>query len=101
MTSSISLPHSQLTNKPKIQILCIDITSFHQNTQFIFCTLAVFVFFLLYGYMQELLFTLEGFQPFGWYLTLVQFAYYTLFGTIETYAKHVSNRRYTFDPRLL
>ena len=31
---------------------------------------------------QELIFKLEGFKPFGWYLTLVQFACYTVIGVI-------------------
>ncbi|KAJ8305265.1 hypothetical protein KUTeg_015810 [Tegillarca granosa] len=32
---------------------------------------------------EELLFRLEGFQTFGWFLTLVQFACYTVFGLLE------------------
>ncbi|CAB3365111.1 Hypothetical predicted protein [Cloeon dipterum] len=43
--------------------------------------------------MQELLFTLDGFKPMGWYLTLVQFAYYSLFGWLEMKLKRESSRR--------
>ena len=38
---------------------------------------------MIFGAVQELIFTLEGMQPYGWYLTLVQFAYYTLFALIQ------------------
>lgn len=41
---------------------------------------------------QELIFTLEGFRPFGWYLTLIQFAYYTVFGWIECRVKGINRR---------
>ena len=33
--------------------------------------------------LQEWIFRIEGFKPYGWYLTLVQFALYSLFGVIE------------------
>jgi hypothetical protein len=41
----------------------------------------VFLFYLIYGYFAELIFTFEGIS--GWYITLVQFFYYTLFGLYE------------------
>lgn len=70
-------------NKKEITILCFDLTHYNELTQFMLCCLGVFAFYLLYGYLQELIFTLDGFKPFGWYLTLVQFAYYTVFGCVE------------------
>ncbi|KAF5280583.1 hypothetical protein FQR65_LT00336 [Abscondita terminalis] len=87
--------------KPKIQILCLDISNLQQNTQFLLCSVAVFIFFILYGYMQELIFTLEGFKPFGWYLTLVQFAYYSIFGIIEKILKQEGQRRMPLNIYLL
>ena len=33
--------------------------------------------------LQEWIFQIEGFKPYGWYLTLVQFALYSLFGGVE------------------
>lgn len=80
-------------NKPKLNILCIDITYFGKTTQFTLCTGAVFIFFLLYGYMQELIFTIDGFKPYGWFLTLVQFFYYSLFGFIEIGARKMTSRK--------
>lgn len=79
--------------KPKLSILCIDITYFGKTTQFVLCTGAVFIFFLLYGYMQELIFTIDGFKPYGWFLTLVQFSYYSIFGFIEISARRVTSRK--------
>ena len=32
---------------------------------------------------QELIFRLEEFRPYGWYLTLVQFGCYIIFGLVE------------------
>uniref|UniRef100_A0A914C1N3 Adenosine 3'-phospho 5'-phosphosulfate transporter 2 n=1 Tax=Acrobeloides nanus TaxID=290746 RepID=A0A914C1N3_9BILA len=45
--------------------------------QFLTLCLAVFVFYVGYGFMQELIFRLDGMQPFGWYLTLIQFMLYS------------------------
>ncbi|RZC40279.1 adenosine 3'-phospho 5'-phosphosulfate transporter [Asbolus verrucosus] len=79
--------------KPRIAILCLDISNRSQTVQFFICSGAVFVFFILYGYMQELIFTIEGFHHYGWYLTLVQFGYYTVFGLIETRIRNITSRR--------
>lgn len=93
MGIQIEIRDNGQSEKPKIKILCFDITPFSQTTQFLICCCVVFVFFLLYGYMQELIFTLDGFQPYGWYLTLVQFGYYTIFGLIEKYMNNVTSRK--------
>lgn len=78
--------------KQKSSILCLDISNFSQTVQFMLCCAAVFVFYLLYGYMQELIFTIKDFKPFGWYLTLVQFGYYTIFGIVETKIRGIHKR---------
>lgn len=78
--SGISKPS---TNPNEVRILCIDLTHYNATTQFLVCCGGVFFFFLMYGYLQELIFTLDGFKPYGWFLTLVQFAYYTGFGFFE------------------
>lgn len=76
----------------QVKILCFDLTSFSKSSQFILCCVGVFALFLIYGYLQELIFTLDGFKPYGWYLTLVQFLYYTIFGYVERIT-HVAPRR--------
>lgn len=66
-----------------ISILCFDLSKCNGQTQFIVCCIGVFVLYILYGYLQELIFSLDGFKPFGWFLTLIQFGYYTVFGYFE------------------
>lgn len=78
---------------PKVQVLCFDLSKQTKTVQFLLCSAAVFVFFLLYGYMQELIFTVPGFQPYGWYLTLVQFGLYSVYGLTEKYASRISSRK--------
>ncbi|VDM25771.1 unnamed protein product [Toxocara canis] len=50
-----------------------------------FCALSfgVFVFYIGYGYVQELIFRLDGMKPFGLYLTFIQFILYSLFAFTE------------------
>lgn len=48
----------------------------------------------LFFFFQELIFSVEGFKPFGWYLTLVQFGFYSLFGLIELQLIQDKRRRY-------
>lgn len=67
----------------EIKIFCCDLSEYSSNIQFIICCGGVFVLYLLYGYFQELIFSLDGFKPHGWYLTLIQFGYYTIFGYFE------------------
>ena len=43
-------------------------------------------------YLKELIFTLDELKPFGWDLTLIQFAYYTIFGWIECKSRGISRR---------
>nr|WBR79116.1 adenosine 3'-phospho 5'-phosphosulfate transporter [Gryllodes sigillatus] len=91
--SDIGSPNQSNSNpNSKVEVLYCDISHYSQNCQFLLCCVGVFVFYLIYGYFQELIFSLDGFKPFGWYLTLVQFAYYTLFGYAESLFKRVSRR---------
>ncbi|KAK2173450.1 hypothetical protein NP493_873g01021 [Ridgeia piscesae] len=85
---------SGVTPEPQpIMILGADLGGLPQSAQFLICCSGVFFFYLIYGYIQELIFKLEGFKPFGWYLTLIQFAFYTLFGVIELNIKTGSKRK--------
>lgn len=79
----VSYQRESKPNKKEVTILCFDLTHYNGLTQFLLCCAGVFVFYLLYGYLQELIFTLDGFKPYGWFLTLIQFGYYTGFGYIE------------------
>uniref|UniRef100_UPI00358FE954 adenosine 3'-phospho 5'-phosphosulfate transporter 2 n=1 Tax=Myxine glutinosa TaxID=7769 RepID=UPI00358FE954 len=85
------LPHIKAVDH--VYVLGIDLSKFSQTLQFFICLAGVFVFYLIYGYLQELIFSLKGFKPFGWYLTLVQFGYYSLFGLFELKLKQDKKRR--------
>lgn len=92
-SASISVSNATNNNKttnklaiepvPEIKIFCCDLSRYSSQCQFMICCLGVFVLYLLYGYFQELIFSLEGFKPYGWFLTLIQFGYYTIFGYFE------------------
>lgn len=86
---SITVPSKTQTMSPHIKsvddvvVLGMNLSKFNKLTQFFICVAGVFVFYLIYGYLQELIFSVEGFKSCGWYLTLVQFAFYSIFGLIE------------------
>jgi hypothetical protein len=80
-------------NTEAINILCFDISKLKRSWQFIILTTATFVFYLLYGYIQELMYKLPKFNQFSWYLTLVQFFLYTVFGAIETSVRRETKRK--------
>ncbi|XP_017532904.3 adenosine 3'-phospho 5'-phosphosulfate transporter 2 isoform X1 [Manis javanica] len=86
---SITVPCKTQTMSPHIKsiddivVLGINLSKFNKLTQFFICVAGVFIFYLIYGYLQELIFSVEGLKTFGWYLTLVQFAFYSIFGLIE------------------
>uniref|UniRef100_A0A8C1HMF7 Adenosine 3'-phospho 5'-phosphosulfate transporter 2 n=1 Tax=Cyprinus carpio carpio TaxID=630221 RepID=A0A8C1HMF7_CYPCA len=96
---SISVPSSTEVMSPHIKsveelrVLGINLNSFNTPTQFFICVAGVFLFYLIYGYLQELIFSVEGFKPFGWYLTLVQFGFYSLFGLVELQLTQDKRRR--------
>ncbi|XP_005098299.1 adenosine 3'-phospho 5'-phosphosulfate transporter 2 [Aplysia californica] len=79
--------------KEPLHLWCFDLTYLSRSSQFLILTFLTFAFYLVYGYMQELMFRLEGFKPFGWYLTLIQFAYYTCFGVAELQLKEDKTRK--------
>lgn len=68
-----------------LKIFCFAVESLDPKTEFIVCCGLVYLFFLIYGYLAELIFTLNGVS--GWYITLVQFFFYTIFGLIENAGK--------------
>lgn len=67
----------------EMRILCFELTYYNKTTQFLLSCAGVFVLYLLYGYLQELIFTEEEFKSYGWFLTLIQFGFYILFGLLE------------------
>ncbi|XP_030385192.1 adenosine 3'-phospho 5'-phosphosulfate transporter 2 [Scaptodrosophila lebanonensis] len=74
---------SSTESPPELRILCFELTYYNRTTQFLLSCAGVFILYIIYGYLQELIFTVEGFKPYGWFLTLVQFGYYICFGLVE------------------
>jgi UAA transporter family len=64
-----------------LKVLCFTFRNLSPKSEFFVCCALVFLFYLIYGYFAELIFTLEGVS--GWYITLVQFLFYTIFGVFE------------------
>ncbi|KAH0617935.1 hypothetical protein JD844_016709 [Phrynosoma platyrhinos] len=99
---SISIPSKSQVMSPHIKsvddviVLGINLSKFNKATQFFICVSGIFLFYLIYGYLQELIFSIEGFKPFGWYLTLVQFGFYSIFGLIELQLIQDKRRRASF-----
>nr|XP_053635263.1 adenosine 3'-phospho 5'-phosphosulfate transporter 2-like [Cherax quadricarinatus]XP_053635264.1 adenosine 3'-phospho 5'-phosphosulfate transporter 2-like [Cherax quadricarinatus] len=85
-SSSVSVTLGETLGQPKknvVELFGFPVSRLPPTPQFIFLSTAVFIFYIAYGYMLELIFTLEGMQPHGWYLTLVQFAFYTIFALLQ------------------
>lgn len=64
-----------------LKVLCFAFNHLSPKSEFLLCCALVFLFYLIYGYLAELIFTLEGIS--GWYITLVQFLLYATFGLFE------------------
>lgn len=64
-----------------LKVLCFSFNNLTPRSEFFVCCALVFLFYLVYGYFAELIFTYDGVS--GWYITLVQFLYYTIFGLFE------------------
>lgn len=88
-----AMRRQESADQNRLKIFCFDITQLSDTAQFLTCCAGVFVLYLIYGYLQELIFTLDGFKPYGWYLTLIQFGYYTVFGFIERRVQNISTHR--------
>uniref|UniRef100_A0A914YT37 Adenosine 3'-phospho 5'-phosphosulfate transporter 2 n=1 Tax=Panagrolaimus superbus TaxID=310955 RepID=A0A914YT37_9BILA len=67
----------------RVYLLNFDITNLPSTLQFLALCGAVFFFYVGYGYFQELIFQLDGMRPFGWYLTFIQFGFYSIFSFSE------------------
>lgn len=76
----------------ELVVLGFALDSLPKAAQFFICCGGVFLFYLIYGYVQEWIFR-TGMKPFGWYLTLVQFAWYSVFGIFQTSLQRDKTRK--------
>ncbi|KAF3836059.1 hypothetical protein F7725_028617 [Dissostichus mawsoni] len=65
----------------ELRVLGINLSIYSSPTQFMICVAG------------ELIFSVEGFKPFGWYLTLIQFGFYSTFGLVELQLTQDKRRR--------
>ncbi|VDN23156.1 unnamed protein product [Cylicostephanus goldi] len=77
----------------QLHLVGFNITFWPLWLQFTSLSLAIFVFYVGYGYMQELIFKLPGMKPFGVYLTLIQFIIYSVCGWAEGTMYHERSRK--------
>ncbi|KAL5016770.1 hypothetical protein ScPMuIL_006359 [Solemya velum] len=86
-------PKMSPENSEEMMLLYIDVSRMSRTVQFLSCVALTFFFYLIYGYFLELIFRLDGIQPFGWAVTLVQFFYYGIFGMLELQTKKDKTRK--------
>lgn len=74
---------SEFQKRESVTYFCFDFGHFPEIVQFILLTTLLMVFFLAYGYMQEWIFAVRGMKNHSWFVTLVQFAFYSLLSFFE------------------
>ncbi|XP_072170272.1 adenosine 3'-phospho 5'-phosphosulfate transporter 2-like [Diadema setosum] len=74
-------------------VMGLPVSMWPTSLQFFFLMSAIFFFFIIYGYCQELIFSFQEFKAYGWYLTLTQFGCYTIFGLLATKVQTDTVRR--------
>lgn len=77
-----------MTTSHELKCFCFNLTNQPRSVQFVLLSITVFLFHLVQGYMHELIFKLDGFKPFSMYLTLIQFAIYSLLAIVESLLKN-------------
>ncbi|XP_031574537.1 adenosine 3'-phospho 5'-phosphosulfate transporter 2-like [Actinia tenebrosa] len=80
-------------SREDLYVFGIPLDGLSKPLQMAICCGGVLLFYLVYGYVQEWIFRIEGFKPYGWYLTLVQFGFYSLFGTIQKHLGGENTRK--------
>lgn len=73
--------HRNEPSPSEFKFFCFTPRHLSPRSEFLICCSLVFLFYLIYGYFAELIFTYEGIS--GWFITLVQFFYYTIFGLYD------------------
>lgn len=71
-----------------LKVLCFTFNNLSPKSEFLVCCCLVFVFYLIFGYFAELIFSFDGVS--GWYITLVQFGFYAFFGLFENVGRERS-----------
>ncbi|KAL4002684.1 UAA transporter family protein [Acanthocheilonema viteae] len=92
--STKDIPQKEsVVQNAEVTLLGINITFRSKRVQFIVLCCAVFVFYVTYGFVQELIFKVDGMESYGWHLTLIQFLIYSITALLESFYYAVINRR--------
>ncbi|CAF0735074.1 unnamed protein product [Adineta steineri] len=70
--------------------------SYQHPVRFMGSCAQLFVYYVGYGYLQELIFTLEGFNTTAWFLTCYQFLIYALLAFLQIGYAGLNQRRTTY-----
>ncbi|KRX60591.1 Adenosine 3'-phospho 5'-phosphosulfate transporter 2 [Trichinella sp. T9] len=81
--------------RKELRLFNVDIGFLSREFQFILCASAVFLLYVIYGILQEKMFTVDGFRTLGFYLTTVQFFIMAIFGIVE---RNCSSKRRRCTP---
>ncbi|CAF1303806.1 unnamed protein product [Rotaria sordida] len=71
------------------------------STRFIRLCILVFIYYITYGYLQELMFTLDGFDNTAWFLTCYQFLVYAVLSFIHLGISGLEQRRISYASYIL
>ncbi|CAF3820765.1 unnamed protein product [Rotaria sordida] len=71
------------------------------STRFIGLCVLVFIYYITYGYLQELMFTLDGFDNTAWFLTCYQFLVYAVLSFIHLGISGLEQRRISYASYIL
>uniref|UniRef100_A0A915Q6I2 Adenosine 3'-phospho 5'-phosphosulfate transporter 2 n=1 Tax=Setaria digitata TaxID=48799 RepID=A0A915Q6I2_9BILA len=85
--------HSAVPRAEPITLVGIDITSRSEGLQFIILCCTVFIFYIIYGFVQELMFKLDDMELYGWHLTLIQFSVCSAMALLESFCYATKDRR--------
>lgn len=83
-------------DREPIDFFCLDLAYLPRTSLFVVLVSITFAFFLIYAYLQELMFKLPGFEEFSWFLTLVQFFCYSCFAFGESVIRKETQRKIPF-----
>jgi len=75
-----------------VPFLFFDLSHLPRTSQFTILSTAVFVFYVMYGVVMEKLFLIPGLKKEGFFLTLVQFIFYTIMAKFEMLHKRQKRR---------
>uniref|UniRef100_A0A2K6WGR0 Adenosine 3'-phospho 5'-phosphosulfate transporter 2 n=1 Tax=Onchocerca volvulus TaxID=6282 RepID=A0A2K6WGR0_ONCVO len=92
-TKDIPDTEAKVPNAEQITLLGIDIIFRSKKLQFIVLCCAVFVFYITYGFIQELIFKMDGMKSYGWHLTLIQFLICSIMASLENFCCAMINRQ--------